>query len=69
MKKQEASYTVELALLMPLIVVVLILPIYMGYDMYSRAKQRPAGGWDESFCAEENVWNRKFAEKVVEEWK
>ncbi len=69
MKKQEASYTVELALLMPLVIAVLFLPIYMGYDLYDRAKQSSVSGWDASFCAEEKVWNMKFAEKVLEEWK
>lgn len=69
MKKEEASYTVELCLILPVLLFALYTPIYMGYEMYGRTKIVSACGWQESFCAEEKVRNIKFAGKILEEIK
>ena len=66
MKKEDASYTVELCLLLPFLLFALYTPIHMGYEMYSRTKIASACGWQESFCAEEKVRNIKFAGKILE---
>lgn len=67
MKKKEASYTVELSLLMPVILFVLFAPLYLGYEMYAQTKEVSVCGWDETFCAEEKVRKIKFAETILEE--
>ncbi len=67
MKKTEASYTVELALLLPVILYVLVVPVYMGYEMYEQTKAVSVLAWDEKICAEEQVLKIKFAKEVLEE--
>ncbi len=69
MKKKEASYTVELALLLPVMLFVLIAPIYTGYEMYAQTKQMSASGWEASFGAEKKVRKIKFVKYLLEEWK
>lgn len=67
--KSEASYTVELSLLLPVVLFVLFAPIYMGYEFYSRTEQVSVSGWDTSFCAEKKVRNIKLAGDILEELK
>ena len=67
MKKQEASYTVEMSLLLPLLLIVLFTPVHMGYEMYRQTKEASVRAWDETFCAEEKVRKIKFAENIWEE--
>lgn len=69
MKKYEASYTVEMALLLPLLLLTLLLPIYMGYEMYEMTKEESVNGWKDSFCAEKQVRKVRFAEDIWEELK
>lgn len=69
MKKEEASYTVELALLLPLFLFVLLAPVYMGYEMYEQTKNASVCGWKEDMRAEETVLKIKFAKEALEEWK
>lgn len=54
-KRWEGSYTVEIALLMPVILLTLLLPIYMAYDMFAEVQASSEYYWDEEFCAEEIV--------------
>lgn len=54
-KRWEGSYTVEMALLLPVILLALLLPVYTAYDMYDEVKADSAYDWDEEFCAEENI--------------
>lgn len=67
MRQQEASYTVEMAVLMPIVLFVLLMPVYMGYEMCAQTKQASVCGWDKTFCAESIVWDIKFLEKMSEE--
>ncbi len=69
MKKKEASYTVELCLILPLLLFALYTPVSMGYDLYSQTKRVSVCGWNETFCAEEKVRNIKFAGNILEELK
>lgn len=69
MKRQEASYTVELSLLMPVLLFVLFMPVSIGYDLYSQAKEASVCGWEASFGADARVRNIKFAGKLWEELK
>lgn len=66
MKRAKGSYSVELALLLPLVLFALYAPIYAGYRLYAQTRGVSACGWDESFCAEERVRKIKFAEGIVE---
>ena len=66
MKRQEASYTVELALLMPILVFVLFEPVYLGYELYECARQASVSGWEEGFDADGRVRVLKFTERVIE---
>lgn len=67
MKKSEASYTVELALLLPVILFSLFVPVYMGYEMYEQTKEASVCCWEDEIRAEEKVLNIKFAKEVLEE--
>ena len=69
MKKSEGSYTVELALLLPVLLLSLFAPVYMGYDMYMQTKEASVFVWEETDRAEERVLKIKFAKEVLEEWK
>lgn len=66
MKRYEASYTVELALLLPVLILTLTLPIYMGYEMYQTAREKSVSGWEEDFCAETQVRRVRFTEDIWE---
>lgn len=66
MKRQEASYTVELSLLLPVVVLVLFAPVHMGFALYGQTKEASACGWDAAFCAEERVRSLKWMEKRTE---
>lgn len=61
MKKQEASYTVELSLLLPVILLALVLPAHLGYKLYGQTLEASEICWDEEFCAEETARGIKFA--------
>lgn len=63
----EASYTVELALLLPVVLFVLFAPVYLGYHMYGQTKECSVSGWEQDFCAEEKVRNLKLAEHIWKE--
>lgn len=69
MKKLEASYTVEIALLLPVIWFVLITPVSMGYKMYKQTMEASVGGWETAFCAEKRVRMMNSAENILEEVK
>lgn len=69
MKKSAASYTVELALLLPVILGSLFLPIYMSYGMYQQTKEVSVCAWDDKIRAEKTVLKIKFAKEILEEWK
>ena len=69
MKKREGSYTVELALLLPVLLFSLFAPVYMGYEMYIQTKEASVCVWKEQERAEERVLKIKFAKEVLEEWK
>lgn len=64
MSKQEASYTAELSLLLPVILLALFLPVYLGLELYEQAQKASAYCWDEGFRAEETVYVIQFAEGV-----
>lgn len=66
MEKWEASYTVELALLLPIFLFALFAPIYAGYDLYGQARENVVCGWDESFCASQTVRKIILAKDVWE---
>lgn len=68
MKKSEASYTVELAMLLPVILFALFMPVAMGYKMYERTKEASACVWDQKARAEKAVLKMKFAKEILEEW-
>lgn len=61
MRKQEASYTVEMSLLLPIILLALFLPVHLGYELYGQTREASELCWDEAFCAEETVRLIKFA--------
>ncbi len=67
MKRWEASYTVELSLLLPVLLLVLLLPVYMGYEMYQTTEAASVSGWEDDFCAEAQVRKVRFAEDIWEE--
>ena len=67
--KSEASYTVELSLLLPVVLFVLFAPVYTGYALYSQTEQVSVSGWDNTFCAEKKVRNTKLAGDILEELK
>ena len=69
MKKQEASYTVELSLLLPVLLFVLFTPLYMGYQMYEKTARASVCGWDKDFHAVGRVREINFAGKFLEELK
>lgn len=69
MKKKEGSYTVELALLLPVLLFSLFVPVYMGYEMYIQTKEASVCVWEEQERAEKRVLKIKFAKDVLEEWK
>lgn len=67
MRQLEASYTVELALILPVIIFVLLTPVYMAYELYQQTKNASVLGWEATFDAEENVRKIKFLEDIWEE--
>lgn len=69
MEWREASYTAELALLLPVILFVLFMPLHMGYELYGQTQNASKPCWDKAFCAEEKVRKLKFAENISEELK
>lgn len=69
MMRQEASYTVEIALLLPVVLFVLFAPVYLGYEMYKTAEETFVCSWEEEFCAEDKVRNIKIAQDAWEDWR
>ena len=67
MKREEASYTVELSLMMPVVVFVLFAPVYAGLRLYEQTAEISACGLDQEFCAEEGVRNIKWAKEMRKE--
>ena len=64
-KKQEASYTVELALLLPVFLLALFLPVHMGYRLYEQTRVVSVSGWDASLDAEKRVRQLVWAEELL----
>ena len=67
MKRRRASYTAELAFLMPILLFTLFAPVYLGYEMYTRTKEASKSGWEEEFDAQEGVRKIKCKEAVIKE--
>lgn len=67
MKRQEASYTVELALLLPVLLFVLFAPVYLGYELYGQVREASACSWEEEFDAEGQVRNIKWMGRIKKE--
>lgn len=67
MKKSEASYTVELALLLPVILFSIFAPVYLGFELYKQTMAASVCCWEDGIRAEERVLNIKFAKEVLEE--
>lgn len=63
----EASYTVEIALLMPLILLAVFLPIYAGYNLYGEVKKASVYVQEKSSCAEDVIRGMKTAKEFWEE--
>lgn len=56
-------------MLLPVLLFVLFAPVYLGYEMYGRAKAGFVSGWDEEFCAEEKVRTIRLAGDILEDWR
>lgn len=69
MKQLEASYTVEMALLLPVVLFALLGPVIMGYEMYQQTKNASICGWNEEFCPEEKVRLVRVSGDIWEELK
>lgn len=67
MKRQEASYTVELALLLPVLLFVLFAPVCLGYDLYESVREASVCGWEEDFDAAGRVRRLKRTEAIKKE--
>lgn len=67
MKRLEASYTVELALLLPVLLFALFAPVYLGYNLYGQVKEASVCSWDEKFCAAREVRGIKTMEDIRKE--
>lgn len=65
MKRWEGSYTVEISLLLPVIILTMLLPVYLGYQMYAEGKETMVYSWDETFCPENKIRNMKFVEEEI----
>lgn len=69
MKNLEGSYTVEVTLLLPLILMAMFLPIYKSFDCYKDVKKDSAFRWEKSFVPEEKIRKMQLAEGIWEELK
>lgn len=69
MKNLEGSYTVEVTLLLPLILMAMFLPIYKSFDYYKDVKQDSAFTWDKNFVPEDKIRKIQLAEDIWEELK
>lgn len=67
MKKAEGSYTVEITLLMPLIILAMFLPIYKTFDCYREVKQDSVYVWKSDFVPEEKIRKMQLAKNIWEE--
>ena len=54
---------------LPAVLLALLLPVYMGYELYRETVQASVCGYDTAFCAEEKVRAVRFARNMSEEWK
>ncbi len=69
MKKMDASYTVEITLLLPLLILAMFLPIYKAYDFYGEVKKDSAYVWQKDLKPEEKIRKMKFAKEIWEDLK
>jgi len=67
MKRLEASYTIEMTLLLPLIFLAMFLPVYMAYDFYEEVREDSAYVWQTELKPEEKIRKMKFAKDVWED--
>ncbi len=65
----EASYTVEIALLMPLILLAILLPVYAGYALYEEVKNTSVYVQEKKSCAEDKIRGMKAAGELWEEYR
>ncbi|MBO5373515.1 MAG: pilus assembly protein [Lachnospiraceae bacterium] len=65
----EASYTVEAALLMPLLFLAILLPVYAGYSLYAEVKNTSVYVAEQKEFAEDTIRKLKLAEELWEEIK
>lgn len=65
MERWEGSYTVEMALLLPVIILTMLLPIYLAYDLYAEGCETVVYSWDTEFCAEQKIRDMKFVEEEL----
>lgn len=64
MKRFEASYTVELALLLPIVILVLMMPIYTGFRLYEETENTSVCGWNKDYVPEEQLRKILFVTKI-----
>lgn len=69
MGRLEASYTVELTLLLPLIILAMFLPVYKAYDFFDEVKQDCAYVWQKDLEPEKKIRKIKFAKELWEDIK
>ena len=69
MLRYEASYTMEMALLMPLLLLAVLLPIYSGYGLYEEVKGTSVYVGEKKSCAEDSLRALKMAGELWEEYK
>lgn len=69
MKRAEGSYTVEITLLMPLIILAMFLPIYKTFDCYKEVKQDSVYVWKKEFVPEEKIRKIQLAQNIWEDLK
>lgn len=69
MKRAEGSYTVEITLLMPLIILAMFLPVYKAFDCYKEVKQDSVYVWKKEFVPEEKIRKMQLAQNIWEDIK
>ncbi|MCM1257934.1 MAG: hypothetical protein NC307_08785 [Roseburia sp.] len=69
MKRAEGSYTVEITLLLPLMILAMFLPVYKSFDCYKEVKQESAYVWKQDFVPEEKIRKMQLAKDIWEEIK
>ncbi|MFV0465879.1 MAG: TadE family protein [Lachnospiraceae bacterium] len=62
----KAVYTVELALLMPLILAVFLLPIRIGLQLHDEVSQIVLEQWDEEFNPVKVFYGKELIQGLIE---